>query len=192
VLRRLFTLLSALSLLLCVGTCVLWVRSYSGADEVYWYNAKIHRSTRSWWGARTLYGMVEIARKPFSEYPSHGSDSLVFSRRTLDVHEAFDETSDFDNVTPMYSPDHWIHFGIYFYGYPHDRGEPWWSLSVPLWMPAAANTMIPSCWLALFTLRRKRVKRGQGRCLVCGYDLRATPKRCPECGTVPASAKVKA
>jgi hypothetical protein len=43
--------------------------------------------------------------------------------------------------------------------------------------------IIPACNVIGRFLRRR--KREDGRCLVCGYDLRATPDRCPECGKVP-------
>ena len=48
------------------------------------------------------------------------------------------------------------------------------------------TAMLPLLWYAVRKINRGRIRRRikAGRCLQCGYDLRATPVRCPECGTV--------
>jgi hypothetical protein len=51
---------------------------------------------------------------------------------------------------------------------------------VPLWLPTLALAIAP-VWLARHPWRRRR--RAPGLCPGCGYDLRGTPERCPECGT---------
>ena len=52
---------------------------------------------------------------------------------------------------------------------------------VPLWMPTASfGVMFASCRPLRIHRRRKRKKLGL--CIKCGYDLRGSKGRCPECG----------
>jgi hypothetical protein len=58
-----------------------------------------------------------------------------------------------------------------------------WNLVLPFWALAVATALTP---LARVGSRWRRTRRCRaGRCPACGYDLRATPERCPECGSIP-------
>ena len=53
-------------------------------------------------------------------------------------------------------------------------------ISCPHWAVAGPLTVLPLVWAARRQVRRRRDLTG--RCRRCGYDLRASPARCPECG----------
>ncbi len=57
-----------------------------------------------------------------------------------------------------------------------------WSLGLPIWLPLLFALALPG-W-ACGRLLRRRLRYAEGLCPQCGYDLRASPERCPECGRV--------
>ena len=52
---------------------------------------------------------------------------------------------------------------------------------VPYGLLTLIFIIAPLIWLVLWARARQRARRF-GYCPACGYDLRATPHRCPECG----------
>jgi hypothetical protein len=75
-------------------------------------------------------------------------------------------------------------FGIvYSSSVEHDNTlTTWRCLVFPHWFAALVTAILPA--IVLVRWRRDRRRVAEGRCETCGYDLRATPDRCPECGTL--------
>jgi hypothetical protein len=157
--------LSALSLLLCAGACVLWVRSYLVGDGFVWKPADAPPYYRAYAGrgvVRIGSGQYAFARPPYFEY--------------------------FPDPTPTrqtgYRPGTLAHrLSFDFHRGSDSKGMPSTNVIFPLWSAVLTSAVLPALWIR--GVRRDRTLRRRAsanRCLACGYDLRATPERCPECG----------
>ena len=171
--RRLLNLVTALSLLLCVAVGVLWIRSYWAAEWV-WYN----RFTTGR-DATTLREIVFCvgegqAASAVSTTGVPRLEDLSRARAVGWVWETYEADSVSDKVPGRFG------FGIDMTGrLPRPFG--YWSCTValPLWFVTLAFALLPLTRLSQL-LRRPLLP---GLCRKCGYDLRATPGRCPQCGT---------
>jgi hypothetical protein len=153
--RRLLNLLSVMSLLLCVAVCVLWVRGYATAGG---YTLLLTDDDSVF----SHHGVVGITVRT----PARPSDSS-WSGRSV-VWElgawAFSRLTSYNSVA----------------------GVSWTVSGVRL--PGSVLTVLLALLpVGRFTLRRRTLtrqrRRNAGLCPSCGYDLRATPDRCPECGS---------
>ncbi len=196
-LRQLVLAFAGLSLLLCVPTCVLWVRSYGTHDDVWGFDhvdGPIY-AIGSFGPGQLGFGMIgalphaKIWVRPWQKSPS--VDRLISD-------QILGETRwDFCGVE--YSRQ-LLYCGRWGVDYSHQlvyighdvprHPVAYVSLIIPFWLPVVVFLIGPLLTFvpALVVRLRRRRRRKRGLCLTCGYDLRATPDRCPECGTVPSSS----
>ena len=171
--RRLF---SALSLLLFVAVVVLWVRSYGPGDYVRHYD-------------------------PPRDFDVQSSDGLLRVSSGHLISQSYARKAGWDSSFWPPEGEHYrfkadLHRGTTM-GFRYQRWH-WQStdlqadariVTLPYWSLATASAILPAAML--WRWHRSRRARGHipsGRCPSCGYDLWATPRRCPECGHVVSTA----
>jgi hypothetical protein len=178
--RRLFTVLSALSLLLCVATVMLWVSGQS--KTLLSRSSAPGRSFKITWGESSGVFVVTTFENP-AQYGEHSGDpreaGWLATRR--------DSKGSFAGVR-------WE--TVHLFDSNRHAGWLWMAhegvvriVSVSPGLLAGAFALPPALWLARAVLMPGRRRRRAGVCRSCGYDLRATPDRCPECGAVPAALR---
>jgi hypothetical protein len=166
----------------CVAVCVLWVRSYWVSDTI------------------SLHMLRRLNDRPIAPVDENVEYSLSSSGGTVIISRlrgTFGRPMPELQLLPKRVGErHWMWSsgqtnGSQLRGFSSERAsffhagnlDTFDAWSVPHWLPVAALLVVPC--VALFRLWL-RMRTTRGACSKCGYDLRATPERCPECGTVPS------
>jgi hypothetical protein len=155
-----FNGITALSLLLVVAMAGLWARSHYYHDFLYSHGGSN--------GPNLTVATDAAGRLSFAI--SHGI-TLFPERFRWISYKNYANDSD--------PPGNWL--GLSFYqgagGHIDVR-----SVRLPYWIPVLILAVLPIARLYKRILGRTIAEE---HCTRCGYDLRATPDRCPECGTIP-------
>jgi len=170
---RLMSFLAAISVLVSACAVALWVRSCWVGD---WLSIPSHAH----------YGGIGVSRgsvllRVLSDPPG-GFDHETGSARWLEEELAV--------MQGRPSVVYWEFLGfgfcqghvVYYSGSAFTVGVTvvWF----PLWAVIAIALPWQVVWLRCAYVRRVlRLRRRQGLCETCGYDLRASPGVCPECGS---------
>ena len=162
-------LASAAFVLLASAATVAWVRSYWVSDS-------------AWWNAPNQVHAVAVSRGKLELYFQQVGPTAPFRVPANRGHHVQPPSN--IHLADSGLATAWERFGFGYtagadvYGFRRIVMVPCWS------MASVAGGLSTLC---LLWRKRMRIsnRRGQNHCVSCGYDLRATPDRCPECGTVP-------
>ena len=202
---RLFAAASFVSAAICVTSMALACRAYAFAttDSWTWLAIKpLSPGSAAWYATRTAWG-VEV-------HTREGEVTLTLFSRTFSMGESgssaaqeppvggFAHTTDPGpplSFPARVAPITWSlplperlqkhHFKLQtrrWTGVPR-RG---WTVrcGLPFWALTSITAVLPLTWVVRSDRRHRLLRRRHlAACINCGYDLQASPDRCPECGT---------
>jgi hypothetical protein len=155
--RTILSAVPVLSLLTSVAMLGMWSRSYRWMDGFrYDFDFSTHCC---------------FTRRGAVKYLLVEGPHQVSPQRWSRLHEA--QPSLYNIMTDR---PRWEVLGLS-YG---NEGTFWW-ISFPFWLLALIGLLPAAFWLR--HRRHQRRANEQKICPTCGYDLRASPERCPECGS---------
>jgi hypothetical protein len=164
--RRLPSLPTILSLLVCVAVAAVWARSHTRCDRVGFAAARARPGKRP-----AGYTVLLSAYR--------GGLYLLWLESERDEPGLmWGFGSDVIDRPYVYDPDPGQ--GLLGFRYAPRRAAVLNAegfVGLPLWF-VLALAAAPAAFARARAARRRRL----GLCPCCGYDLRATPGRCPECG----------
>ena len=199
---RTLTVFALLSTLLFLSIIFLWLRARHARDGLWYTTDSTRYSLHSYRGRVWFWTLSAVPTPTATVWPTPATIGPGFV-----VDSAPDAWYDqFNQLTPprgprlpqdfLDAPAQYAAAPRGFLGFRYVRNDGWYPIAqlpfnypkaqstafyVPHWSLALLTGALPALWI--HRTRRARSNERRGLCPTCGYDLRASPAECPECGT---------
>lgn len=157
--RILFNTLTAVSLLLALATAGLWCRQVINSDRI----VLVFSSGRVFLlGSQSgIVGVISARKSEYLIGPDHSFWRVVDERNRSLAQRVLPEGSGFNYVRGVWADPN----GVF--------------IQLPLYAVLLVSAALPLWKVRVYIYSRRN---RQGHCQACGYDMRANPAKCSECG----------